>query len=109
MISVFSSIALKDVLVQYGRFARSNDAEFIGAEYSIKELTINVGEKKPIEITLEQVLHFLLSFVYTKPFTTASIFCIKTLDSRPLEPNVFPLHSRTFDMDKCCSRITCKE
>ncbi len=45
------------------------------------------------------MLHFLLSFVYTKPFTIASVFYTMTLDSRPLEPNVFPLHSRTLDMD----------
>ncbi len=56
-------------------------------------------KKKPIEIALEQVLHFLLSFVYTKPFSTASVFCTVTLNSQPLEPNVFPLHSRTLDMD----------
>ncbi len=99
MISVFSSIAPEDVLVQYGGFARSNDAEFTGAESSIKELTINAGEKKSIEIALEQVPHFLLSFVYTKSFTTAAVFCTVTLDSQPLEPNVFPLHSRTLDMD----------
>jgi len=99
VISVFSSIAPKDVLVQYGGFARSNDAKFTRVESSIKELTINAGEKKLIEIALEQVLHFLLSFVYTKPFTTASVFCTVTLDNRPLEPNVFPLHSRTLDMD----------
>jgi len=56
-------------------------------------------KKKPIEIALEQVLHFLLSFVYIKPFTTTSVFCTITLDSRPLERNVFPLHSKTLDMD----------
>ncbi len=87
------------MLVQYGGFARSSDAEFTGAQSYVKELTINVGEKKPIEIALEQVLHFFLSFVYTKPFTIALVFCTMTLDSRPLEPNVFPLHSRTLDMD----------
>jgi len=81
VISVFSSIAPKDVLVQYGGFARSNDAEFTGAESFIKELTINASEKKPIEIALEQVLHFLLSFVYIKPFTTASVFCTVILDN----------------------------
>jgi hypothetical protein len=51
---IFNSIAPEDVLVQYGGFARSNDAEFTGAESSIKELTINAGEKKSIEIALEQ-------------------------------------------------------
>ncbi len=99
MISVFSSIAPEDVLVQYGGFARSNDAEFTGAESSVTELIINAGEEKSIEIALEQVLQFLLSFVYTKSFTTASVFCTVTLDSQPLELYVFPLHSRTLDMD----------
>ncbi|CAM6018254.1 unnamed protein product [Sphagnum balticum] len=51
---IFNSIAPEDVPVQYGGFARSNDAEFTGAESSVKELTINAGEKKPIEIALEQ-------------------------------------------------------
>jgi len=99
VISVFSSIAPEDVPVQYGGFARSNDAEFTGAESSVKNLTINAGKKESIEIALEKVLHFLLSFVHTKSLTTASVFCTVTLDSRPLEPNVFPLHSRTLDMD----------
>ncbi|KAH9566706.1 hypothetical protein CY35_04G142800, partial [Sphagnum magellanicum] len=53
---IFNSIAPKDVLVQYGGFARSNDAKFTRAESSIKELTINAGEKKLIEIALEQDL-----------------------------------------------------
>ncbi len=62
MIFLFNSIAPQSVLVQYGGFAGSNDAEFTGAESSVKESTINAGEKKPIEIALEQVLHFPLSF-----------------------------------------------
>jgi len=53
VISDFSSIAPKDVLIQYGGFARSNDAGFTGAKSSVKELTINASKKKPIEIALE--------------------------------------------------------
>ncbi|CAK9194319.1 unnamed protein product [Sphagnum jensenii] len=51
---IFNSIAPEDVLVQYGGFARSNDAEFTGAESSVTELIINAGEEKSIEIALEQ-------------------------------------------------------
>ncbi|KAH8949580.1 hypothetical protein BDL97_10G039900 [Sphagnum fallax] len=51
---IFNSIAPEDVLVQYGGFARSNDAEFTGAESSVNELIINAGEEKSIEIALEQ-------------------------------------------------------
>jgi hypothetical protein len=51
---IFNSIAPEDVPVQYGGFARSNDAEFTGAESSVEELTINAGQKKSIEIALEQ-------------------------------------------------------
>jgi hypothetical protein len=58
-----------------------------------------LAKKSQLKLPWNRCYIFPYLFVYKKPYSTASIFCTVTLDSRPLEPNVFPLHSRTLDTD----------
>ncbi|KAH7442231.1 hypothetical protein KP509_03G077900 [Ceratopteris richardii] len=57
---LFKYISPEHVPLKYGGFSRSNDSEFDCGKALVKELTIKVGEKQTIELSIEKVGSVLL-------------------------------------------------